>query len=399
MSRILVTGGFGLLGRHLANHLAEKIHHVTVVDDLSNSWLGGVRYTEFIQLDVTKTSAQNTIAKCRPDVVFHLACHPYESLSQFTPADVSTSIVTGTINTLVGAINSGTCKRFVNLSSLARYGSGTALIWNKMASRDIVQHGRAVKAESGYLSYKSGAMPPFVDSSEDFWHIPAPEDIYGISKVHAERSVEVLCDLHGIEWCHAVPWNVYGPSNLRSLADPYRNVVSLWINALLRDKPIVIFGDGQQRRAPSYVGDVVPAIAKMGFLPEAAGQVINVGAERHMTIKEMAQATVAAWSEVAGARSTIWSGDSMAGAPDGIWDAVAEKLIRYESERPCEVKHAYCSVEKAKRLLGYEDKTPLREGIKKTIEWALELAPNGVEPRYLDHYEIEKKMPRVWQCS
>jgi UDP-glucose 4-epimerase len=185
-----------------------------------------------------------------------------------------------------------------------------------------------------------------------------------------------MCDLHGIEWVHCIPHNVYGEANLKALGDPYRGVLLIWINCLLRGKSFYIYGDGEQTRAPSYVGDCVPAMARLGFQKEdIAKQCFNIGATCEYTLNELAEITCTAFEQVTG-----------------------EKALKpiYADARPCEVKHAFCNNDKARRVLDFQDKTDIREGIMKVISWAKRVAPQGVESRYRKEMEIEEKAPRVW---
>lgn len=354
MSRCLVTGAAGLIGAHLVNHLLDLGHDVVAVDDLSNGewpkeWSRDNRIT-VVELDITSPEAAATIAAMKPfSVCYHLACAPYEGLSQFCPRFVSDSVVGGTVNVLRACINAGTVRRFVNTSSMARYGSG-----------QCVQDGRI-----------AASPPPFVEDK----HLTIPEDVYGIAKVSAEMITEVLCDLHGIEWCHAVPHNVVGEANLKALSDPYRGVLLIWTNQLLRGQEITVFGDGEQKRAPSYVGDVVPALAKMGFADQAVSQAINLGGATEYTINEMRQELSRSFCLITGKPSTFY---------------------RTEDSRPREVVDAWCSVEKSQRLLDYKDKTSLGEICDRIVRWAYSVAPDGVELRYMDRFEIEAKAPKVW---
>lgn len=351
MSRCLITGAAGLIGRHLTNHLLSEGHFVICCDNLRNgewheSWLNHDQVRLHV-MDLTDPSWAFTIAYLGPEVIFHLACAPYEGLSQFCPQDVTTSTVNATINVVTGAVNSGTVKRLVNFSSMSRFGSGRL--------RTAHVHG-----------------PPFTEA----FHDTAPEDVYGAAKVCAERIVEILCDLHRIEWCHAVPHNVYGEASAPALADPYRGVILIMVNRLLRGLPILIFGDGTQRRAPSYVGDCVGPLARMGFETGANREVINIGAAKHYSINEIADVVACMFQEV--------TGRPLPGTH------------QYETPRPCEVKNAFCSVEKSMRILGYQDRTSLEEGVRKVVEWAVTIAPPGLEPRYLKEFEIARKAPHAW---
>lgn len=106
-------------------------------------------------------------------------------------------------------------------------------------------------------------------------------------------------------------------------------------------------------------------------------QVVNIGALQEYTLNDMADIALEVFKEVTGRDPPQW--------------------VRAE-KRPCEVKDAWCSIDKSVQLLGYQDKTPLREGLRKLITWAHEKYPGGLEPRYLPKLEIEgDKVPSVWR--
>eukprot|EP00928_Gymnodinium_smaydae_P013911 TRINITY_DN15044_c0_g1_i1.p1 TRINITY_DN15044_c0_g1~~TRINITY_DN15044_c0_g1_i1.p1 ORF type:complete len:393 (-),score=40.48 TRINITY_DN15044_c0_g1_i1:260-1375(-) len=354
--RVVVTGGAGLIGLHIVAKLLDDGHSVWVLDDFVNSERDVVdKRAQIIEVDLTvQEPTVEAIAKVKPQLIFHLACHPYEGLSQFNPTDVTMSTSIATLNVVTGAVNAGGVRRIVNYSSMARYGKGH--------SAQPQELGGSGDAPLG---------PPFQE-----WYRPCPEDVYGCAKVAAEKSLEILCDLHGIEWCHVVPHNVYGEANAKALSDPYRGVLLIWTNCMLRNKPFFVYGDGLQKRAPSYVGDCAGPMVKMGFGPFHR-QVVNLGALKEYTLNDMADLAQEVFTEVTGRTPPTW--------------------IRAE-KRPCEVKDAWCSIDKSVSLLGYEDKTTLREGMAKLMTWAFDRYPDGLEPRYLPKLEIEgDKVPSVWR--
>lgn len=251
-----------------------------------------------------------------------------------------------TINVLIGAVNAKTVKRFVNYSSMARYGAG---------------HERDDGTVRG---------PPFVEDYK-----PSPEDVYACAKVGAERSAQILCDLHGIEWANCVPHNVYGEANAKALSDPYRGFLLIWTNCLLRGRPFFIYGDGKQKRAPSYIQDCVGPMAKLGFSPNVISQTVNIGSLKEYELNDIADIVREEFTKITG----------------------HDTLPPVHTEaRPCEVKNAWCSIQKSVDLLNYDDKTSLREGVHRLIKWSFENFPNGLDPRYLNQFDITDKAPKVW---
>jgi len=353
--RVIVTGGAGLIGLHVVRKLLDDGHSVWVLDDFANSEREEVDQRAcIVEVDLTvQQPTVDAVERIKPDVIFHLACHPYEGLSQFNPTDVTMSTSIATLNVVTAAVRAGCVKRIVNYSSMARYGRGH----------------KTPSSQDGTGSAPLG--PPFQE-----WYDPNPEDVYGCAKVSAERSLEILCDLHNIEWCHVVPHNVYGEANGKALSDPYRGVLLIWTNCMLRNKPFFVYGDGMQKRAPSYVGDCVGPMVKMGF-GAFHRQVVNIGSLKEYAMNDMAEIAQEVFIEVTGRTPPKW--------------------LRAE-KRPCEVKDAWCSIEKSVSLLDYRDKTSLREGMTKLMTWASEKYPEGLEPRYLPKLEIEgDKVPSVWR--
>ena len=206
--KVVVTGCAGLIGSHLAHRLQAEGHNVLGVDDFS----GGTRdnvigLTNFVNLDVRKCNKLTKLFKSfSPNVVHHLSAHPHEGLSQFCPEKITSSVYNASLSVFKASINCGSLPRIIYYSSMARYGNG-------------------------------GLKLPFTEDMPR-----APEDIYAIAKCSAERALEILSSIHKFDYNIVVPHNVYGERV--SLHDPYRNVLAIWINSILRGKPVIIFGDG-----------------------------------------------------------------------------------------------------------------------------------------------------------
>jgi len=197
---------------------------------------------------------------------------------------------------------------------------------------------------------------------------PRPQDPYGIGKWTSELMLRSLAETHGMEWVIAVPHNIIGPR--QKYDDPYRNVASIFINLMLQGRAPYIYGDGNQRRCFSFISDDIAPLKQMAYLPECSGQVINIGPDdEFITINELA-ATVA----------RLLSFDLE---------------INYTRERPQEVYLANCSADKARRLLGYEPKVSLEDGLRQMIDW---IRARGVRPfKYHLELEIENdKTPDTW---
>lgn len=208
-------------------------------------------------------------------------------------------------------------------------------------------------------------QPPM---NEDMPRIPV--DPYGLSKAACEQLLEIYQKVYGFNYVIIRPHNLYGER--QNIYDPYRNAVAIFMNRVLwQGKPPIIYGDGLQTRQFSYVGDCTPAIARSAWTKEAYGEIINVGSSEVTELKELAKTVLEAC---------------------GRTDLTPE----YADWRPTEVKHAWCSMAKAERILSLKATTSLEKGIGRMVKWARTVKPQPF--RYWDssRFEIKKKVPKVW---
>jgi UDP-glucose 4-epimerase len=319
--RILVTGAAGFMGSHLVDALVDD-NEVYGVDDMSGGFWRNVNpRSRFTELDLRhKAATKEYVSSVRPEILFHLAADATEGRSQFTPLTCTERNLMAYMHTLIPAIANG-LRKVVLASSMSVYGA---------------------------------QEPPFDEEMPT-----QPEDIYGVSKAAMEQVTDILSEVHGFAYTIVRPHNVYGPR--QNIADPYRNVIGIFVNALLNDKSFYIYGDGEQRRAFTYIDDFTPYMVKAG-LDHCNGEVINVGPSDEVTINHLADLVL----------SLFYEGQEV---PGHVRPA-------YLPPRPMEVRDAYCTDDKARRLLGYHATISLKEGVRRMIEWAKELGPQ--EPRYME---------------
>lgn len=336
--RILVTGGAGFMGSHLVDFLTKNNEHeIFAVDDLSGGYEDNVNAkAHFTKLDLRdRKKVEQYIAKVKPELLYYLAADASEGRSQFTPLSSTERNYLAYMNTLVSCIKHG-LKKVVLTSSMSVYGA---------------------------------QKPPFSENM-----LKKPEDIYGIAKGAMEDATGVLAKVHGFEYVIIRPHNVYGSK--QNLADPYRNVIAIFINCLLSNKNFYIYGDGNQKRAFTYIDDFTPYFAQSGFSKECNGEVINIGPKEEYTINELADVVLKVFF------------------PNG--DVPKRLKPKYVPLRPQEVMEAYCTNDKATRLLGYKTTVTLEQGVVRMIKWAKEKGPqkfkylkNGVELK-------TKDLPQTW---
>lgn len=337
--RIFVTGGAGFLGSWLVDELLVNGHAVVSVDNMIGGYDDNIvkhPNHEFIKADILDLEAM-TQAMSGCDVVFHTAALAYEGLSVFSPRLVTENIVTGTTSVATAGIRNG-IRRFINCSSMARYGENQI---------------------------------PFKEST------PArPHDPYGIAKVAAEMQLDLLGETHGFEVVHAVPHNIIGAR--QKYDDPFRNVASIMINLMLQGRQPIVYGDGQQMRCFSFVSDDVFVFRRLldCDLMEH-GEKFNVGPDEDSG-EHVAFVTI---NELASRIARLLDFDLQ---------------VQYHDPRPCEVKLATCSAEKIRRRFGYETKVTLDDGLRSIIDY---VRARGVRP-FVYHLPIEiqtAKLPRAWK--
>ena len=328
---IFITGIAGFLGSHLADRMLESGHKVVGCDSLLGGSLDNVPdEAEFYQYDCNFYNSMVKIMK-NADVVYHCAATAYEGLSVFSPYLVTKNIFQASMAVMTAAI-ANNVERFVFCSSMARYGAQ-----NEMPFREDM--------------------------------VCKPQDPYGIAKWASELELANLAKVHGMDYVIAVPHNIIGPR--QKYDDPYRNVVAIMINIMLQGKQPIIYGDGEQQRCFSFVGDDVDCMEKLAFQKNVSGEIINIGPdEETITINQLA-VTIA---EIIG----------------------FDLKPRYFPDRPQEVKVATCSADKARKLLGYQTKIALREGLGSMVEY---VRMRGTK-KFRYHLDIElptEKCPLTWK--
>lgn len=347
--RVWISGIAGFLGSHLAEELYRQGHFMCGNDNYicssfdGKSWIGDSRFD--IEIDCCDfEKMKRWISSNQIDVLIHCAATAHEGLSNFSPSFITRNIYEASVATFSAAIAAGV-KRIIFMSSMARYGSG----WGP-------QYGQ-------YSQPDDDLSPPFVECL----HRAKPLDPYGIAKVAAEDTLKSLCKLHDVEYVIAVPHNIIGPRQRYN--DPYRNVASIMINRALQGKPILVYGDGQQKRCFSPISDCLPSLVKMIDAP-ISGEIINIGPDKgEITVLELAEII------------------------RDLTGGTAE--IQHMPDRPNEVKNAYCSSDKARRLLGFEPKQSIRDCL---AEMVLYIKEHGMkEFDYSFPIEIEKGCPVVWK--
>jgi UDP-glucose 4-epimerase len=329
MTDVLITGGAGFIGSHVTEALVNHRYQVTVLDDLSGGFIDNVvDGAEFIKGSINDVELINQLFEQNQfDYVFHLAAYAAEGLSHFIKRFNYHNNLIGSINLINASINTAV-KCFVFTSSIAVYGSSPEL--------------------------------PMTEETP-----PHPEDPYGIAKLAVERELRVCKDMFDLDYVIFRPHNVYGER--QNVGDKYRNVVGIFMNQILQDQPMTIFGDGNQTRAFSYIGDVAPIIAESIEVPDAHNQVFNIGADQPYTVNELALSVSRAMG-------------------------VEPSLVHLPARN--EVVHAYSSHDKVRCVFGERKLRSLEEGLCRMAQWVKKHG-SRTSQEFKD-IEVTKNFPQAW---
>jgi UDP-glucose 4-epimerase len=311
---ILVTGGAGFIGGHLAASFVHAGHDVVVLDNLDPFYDTDIKRCT---IDVARNAADNgggsyeliegdvrdgdLVADLVADAqfVFHQAAQAGVRTSVQHPRRVDDINVEGTLNVLDAARNSPV-ERVVFASSSSVYG------------------------KPAYLPY-------------DEEHPTTPVSPYGVSKLAAESYVRVYGDLYDIPTVALRYFTVYGPRMRPNMA------ISNFVSRCMNDEPPVVYGDGSQTRDFTYIDDIVRANAQLLETDAADGEVMNIGSTDNVDIRTLAEV---------------------------IRDDIAPDLAIEHGERQAgDAEHTHADVSKAGDVLGYEPTEDIRSGVGKFIDW------------------------------
>jgi UDP-glucose 4-epimerase len=301
----LITGGAGFIGSHIVRHLLEEEKTVRVVDNLSTGKKERLQQfgsaIEFLQNDLGDPAACDEAVE-GTDYVLHQAAVPSVQRSIQDPVGTNRANVTATLN-LLESCRKHRVRRFVYAASSSAYGDTEVL----------------PKKES---------------------MTPNPVSPYALQKLVGERYCKLYFELFNLKTVSLRYFNVFGPGQ-----DPhseYSAVIPKFITRLLRDKPLIVYGDGEQSRDFTYVDNVVEANLLALHAQGAAGQVINVACGERTSLNRLVRLL-----------------EDLIG--------VSAKL-EYVDPRPGDVRHSLADIDLARSALGYEPRVLMREGLKLTIE-------------------------------
>lgn len=306
---MLITGGAGCIGSNLIKTLLHaEPEKITVIDDLSASYewnLPKDPKVYFVHGSILDDEKMMRAFSFKPHYIFHLAAHFANQNSVDHPETDLMVNGLGTLKTL----------QYANLSRVERF----------------------VFASSGCSVYGSQAPLPL---KEDFvsLHLDTP---YQINKLVGELYCNYFSEYYRLPLAIARYFNVYGPGEVPG---KYRNVIPNFFWRAMHKQPLPITGTGEETRDFTFVEDIVDGTLRMGITEGAVGEAINLASETETRVMDLAH-----WiNELTGNEAGLTH------KPQRDWDKVVKRRA---------------SIEKAETTLGYEPKTEMKTGLKKTYEW------------------------------
>jgi UDP-glucose 4-epimerase len=315
--RILITGGAGFIGSHLAEVLVEHDNFVKIYDNFNSFYFNKeanikrlkeaknctVIKGDILELDTLKQAIGDDI-----ELVFHIAAQPGVRFSVKTPFKTNEINVTGTLN-MLAAVQNSNVEKLINASSSSVYGS-----------------------------------PQYLPIDEK--HPTNPVSPYGASKLAAEKYCKAFYRVYGIDVCSLRFFTVYGPRQRPDMA------IRIFTQKILKNEPPTIYGDGNQTRDFTFVEDTVSGIIASAEAKDTAGEDFNLGKGERCSVNELISLLI----------------KTTGNAIEPI----------YTKEMRGDVSHTWADITKAKKMLGYNPQISIEEGLQKFVAWYKSMPPDQI---------------------
>jgi dTDP-L-rhamnose 4-epimerase len=344
---ILITGGAGFIGSHLADELLAHGHRVRVLDSLASQVHGeGGRRPPYLDPDIELMVGD----VCDPaavrsalqgiDSVYHFAAAVGVGQSMYEVVHYTRVNNLGTA-VLLEALSKQRAKRLVVASSMSLYGEG--LYQTQSGEVRAVGERSLEQLRAGDWEWRDDDGAPLVPAPTPETKVPALASVYALSKLDQERLCLMIGRAYNIPTVALRFFNAYGPR--QALSNPYTGVLAIFASRLINDSAPKIFEDGYQQRDFVSVYDIARACRLALETPAAAGEVFNIGSGNAYTVRDIAErmATV-----------------------------VGKKHLHPEITRKYrvgDIRHCFADISKARKLLGYEPRVTLEQGLAELAAW------------------------------
>jgi len=347
--QILITGGAGFIGSHLADALLARGHRVRALDNLSPQVHGDLDDrpdyldpdVELLRGDVRDARAVRRALEGPPhvDAVFHFAAAVGVGQSMYE-IDHYTSTNNGGTAVLLQALIERPVQRLIVASSMSLYGEG---LYRDAAGRRCEPGVRPLEQlKQADWEVRDDAGAPLEPVATPESKRPSLASIYALSKFDQERMSLLVGGAYGIPTVALRFFNVFGTR--QALSNPYTGVLAIFASRLLNDRPPLIFEDGLQRRDFVSVHDIAEACCLALESDHAAGRALNIGSGRAYTIRDVAD----------------------------LLSGILGKAIEPEicgKYRVGDIRHCFAEITQAREVLGYQPRVLLEDGLGELAEW------------------------------
>ncbi|HSC17357.1 MAG TPA: NAD-dependent epimerase/dehydratase family protein [Rhizomicrobium sp.] len=355
-SHVLITGGAGFIGSHLARDLLGAGYSVRVLDALDPQVHGGAERPSYLDPDIELLNGdvcdRDAVRRALNGVqmVCHFAAKVGVGQSMYEMARYTEANELGTAVLLEEMTEAGTSKLLV-ASSMSIYGEGLARLGDTLVEPPPRSLGQL----------KDGEWEPQTADGHILEPVPTPEtkhpsltSVYALNKYTQERMCLIWGQAYGRDVTAMRFFNVYGPD--QALSNPYTGVLAIFGARLLNGRPPMVFEDGLQRRDFVHVRDVARACRLALESNAAAGLAINVGSGASRTVQDVARTLARAM---------------------GRNDVTPQITGKY---RAGDIRHCVSDITLARTLLGFEPQVKFEDGIAELVEWLKEqIATDSVE--------------------
>ena len=345
--KILITGGAGFVGSHLADDLLEHGYSVRALDNLAAQVHGdGARRPDYLSEDVELIVGEmrdpHTVWKALDgvDVVYHLAATVGVGQSMYEIANYTDINGMGTA-VLLEALAKRPIERLVVASSMSIYGEGLYKTKEGNRVEGIERSLDQLKAHDWEVRGADGQPLSPIPTPET--KCPALPSVYAISKYHQERMCMTVGRAYGIPTVGLRFFNIFGTR--QSLSNPYTGVLAIFASRFLNNKPPLINEDGYQQRDFVSVHDIAQACRLAMDVPDAADRVFNIGSGTPYTIREVAEKM----AKVLGKEHIE-----------------PEVTGRY---RMGDIRNCFADISLARKVLGYQPRVSLEDGLVDLSGW------------------------------
>jgi dTDP-L-rhamnose 4-epimerase len=343
--RILITGGAGFIGSHLADELLSAGYRVRALDSLVpqvHEQRGRPSYLDDdVELIVGDVRNAETVARALDgvDAVVHLAAQVGVGQSMYQIADYTSTNVVGT-STLLERLIERPVERLVVASSMSIYGEGLYRTSDGRAVHDAERTIEDLSNGRWELEADGARLEPIATPESK---IPSLKSVYALTKFDQERLCLMFGQAYRVPTVAARFFNVFGPR--QALSNPYTGVLAIFAARLLNQRPPLIYEDGHQRRDFVSVYDVARALRLSLEAPGAAGLAFNIGSGQSASVREIAERLAA-----------VLDADDLEPEITG-------------SYRVGDIRHCFADISLARTVLGYEPQISLEAGLMELAGW------------------------------